>query len=105
LMGRPRPLAKEGGFARPARPKMVISAKPTRIARHSAGGGRLAKMEEPEGDDRVAIVAAAIGRLVLWLWMRDGRRWMPRFLRDTYHYCRSTKGKGRVFVYVYTRDV
>ena len=58
MIGRPRPLAKEGGLARPARPKMVISAKPTRMARHSAGGGRLAKREEPEGDVRDAIVAA-----------------------------------------------
>lgn len=42
-MGRPKPFAKEGGSARPARPKRVISAVPIRIARHSAGGGRLAK--------------------------------------------------------------
>lgn len=42
-MGRPKPEAKEGGSAKPASPKMVISAVPTRIARHSAGGGRLAK--------------------------------------------------------------
>ena len=43
LMGRPKPFAKEGGSAKPARPKRVISAVPMRIARHSAGGGRLAK--------------------------------------------------------------
>ena len=42
-IGRPKPFAKEGGSARPARPKRVISAVPIRIARHSAGGGRLAK--------------------------------------------------------------
>jgi hypothetical protein len=60
-MGKPRPLAKEGGLARPARPKMVISAKPTRMARHSAGGGRLAK-REVEGGVMDAIVAA-------WMWI------------------------------------
>ena len=37
---------------------MVISAKPTRMARHSAGGGRLAK-REPEGGVRDAIVVVA----------------------------------------------
>jgi len=42
-IGRPKPVAKEAGFARPARPKIVISAVPIRIARHSAGGGRFAK--------------------------------------------------------------
>lgn len=42
-IGRPKPLAKEVGSAKPARPKRVISAVPIRIARHSAGGGRLAK--------------------------------------------------------------
>ena len=42
-IGRPKPFAKEAGFAKPARPKRVISAVPIRIARHSAGGGRLAK--------------------------------------------------------------
>ena len=45
VTGRPKPLAKEGGLAKPARPKTVISAKPTRMARHSAGGGRLAKRD------------------------------------------------------------
>lgn len=43
VSGSPKPVANDEGFAKPARPKMVISAVPTRMARHSAGGGRLAK--------------------------------------------------------------
>ena len=73
MMGRPRPLAKEGGFARPARPKMVISAKPTRIARHSAGGGRLAKRE-----GWVVAIVAAVG--VTPGVVADAMRWILRFV-------------------------
>lgn len=70
---------------------MVISAKPTRMARHSAGGGRLAKREF-EDDVREAIVAA-------WEWSCK----YEMDLCDTYH-CRSKEGREMVFVYM-QRDV
>ena len=59
-MGRPKPVAKEDGFAKPARPKRVISAVPMRIARHSAGGGRPAKKS----------------RLAIVLFLADGWSWV-----------------------------
>lgn len=39
-VGMPKPVAHCAGLAKPASPKMVNSAVPMRIARHSAGGGR-----------------------------------------------------------------
>lgn len=46
-------------LARPPRPKRVSSATPTRIARHSAGGGRPAK--RLRAVEVVAMVAGGVG--------------------------------------------